>query len=422
MDPAARMVEPRAGIATVEDGAPRMSQATGPIPRYRAWAGPALFAAGFRPFFLLLGLWGAFAMPLWLGAFTGSLALPSAFDPPTWHGHEMLFGFVQAAIAGFLLTAVPNWTGRMPIQGWSLAGLALLFLAGRLAVTLSATIGPGAAALVDLAFPTVLAAALAREIVTGRNWRNLPMIGALGLFGLANGLTHLEALGWADTAALGLRLGIGVVLMLIGLIGGRVIPSFTRNWLAKRGAPALPAPAGRLDSWAMALTGLALLAWLAAPEATAVVAPLMALAALANLVRLARWRGLHTGAEPLVWILHLGFLWLPAGLGLMALSAVGLILPTAALHALTGGAMTTMIVAVSTRATLGHTGRALHADRRTTLIYLLVTLAALARVAAGVGAAAYLPLISLAGTAWTLAFTLYLGVYGPMLLRPRAGG
>jgi uncharacterized protein involved in response to NO len=398
-----------------------MTQAAGPIPRYRAWAGPALLAAGFRPFFLMLGLWAALAVPLWLGAFTGRLALPSAFDPLTWHGHEMLFGFAQAAIAGFLLTAVPNWTGRMPIQGWSLAGLALLFLGGRLAVTFSAATGPAVAALVDLAFPAVLMAALAREIVTGRNWRNLPMIGALGLIGIANALTHLEALGRADTAALGLRLGIGVVLMLIGLIGGRVIPSFTRNWLARRGAPALPAPAGRLDAWTMALTALALAAWVAAPGA-APVAPLMALAALANLVRLARWQGHRTGAEPLVWILHLGFLWLSAGLGLMALAALGLILPTAALHALTGGAMTTMIVAVSTRATLGHTGRALHAGRPTTLIYLLVTLAALARVGAGVAAAAYLPLITFAGAAWTLAFALYLGVYGPMLLRPRAGG
>lgn len=390
------------------------------IPRYRAWEGPALLGAGFRPFFLMAGLWAALAVPLWLMVLTGRLALPSAFDPVTWHAREMLFGFVQAAVAGFLLTAVPNWTGRMPIQGWSLGALALIFLAGRVAVFGSGLIGPGAAALIDLAFPVVLMAALAREIVTGRNWRNLPMIGALGLFAVSNALTHLEPLGLAQTAALGLRLGIAVVLVLIGLIGGRVIPSFTRNWLARRGSARLPAPIGRYDAATMAVTAAALLSWVAAPDWMGV-APLMGLAGVLNLGRLVRWRGILTGAEPLVWVLHLGFLWLPVGLLLMALAPVTGILPTAALHALTGGAMTSMIVAVSTRATLGHTGRALTAGPLTTLIYLLVTAAALARVSAGMVPGAYMTLLGLAGLAWTAAFLLYLAVYGPMLLRPRAG-
>ena len=397
-----------------------MSQPAGGIPRYRAWSGPAVLGAGFRPFFLMAGLWAALAVPLWLSAFVGHLTIPTAFDPVTWHAREMLFGFVQAAVAGFLLTAVPNWTGRMPIQGWSLGGLALLFLAGRFAVTLSAMTGPGAAAAVDLAFPLTLIAAIAREIVVGRNWRNLPMVAALGLLTVANALTHLEALGWAETAALGLRLAIAIVLMLIGLIGGRVIPSFTRNWLVKRGSASLPVPAGRFDAAAMAVTAAALLAWVASPGWVGV-APLMALAAAANLARLVRWRGHLTGAEPLVWILHLGFLWLPAGLALVALAAWTAILPSAALHALTGGAMATMIVAVSTRATLGHTGRGLTADRPTALIYLLVTVAAVARVVAGYTAAGYMTLLASAGLAWTAAFLLFLAVYGPMLLAPRAG-
>ncbi len=397
-----------------------MTQPAGGIPRFRAWAGPALLGAGFRPFFLMAGLWAALAVPLWLAAFTGHLALPTAFEPGIWHAREMLFGFVQAAIAGFLLTAVPNWTGRMPIQGWSLGGLALLFLAGRLAVIFSAAIGPAAAAAIDLAFPLTLIAALGREIVAGRNWRNLPMVAALGLFAAANALTHLEPLGAADTAAPGLRLGMGVVLVLIGLIGGRVIPSFTRNWLVKRGVRTLPAPAGRFDAVVMAVTAVALIAWIVSPG-WAGVAPLMALAAAANFVRLARWRGHLTWAEPLVWVLHLGFLWLPVGLALMALAGWTAMLPSASLHALTGGAMTTMIVAVSTRATLGHTGRALTADGRTTLIYLLVTVSALTRVAAGYTAAGYTTLLAVAGAAWTLAFLLFLAVYGPMLLAPRAG-
>lgn len=392
---------------------------TGGIPRYRPWSGPAVLSAGFRPFFLLVGLWAVVAVPLWLAIFGGLLALPTAFEPADWHGHEMLFGFAQAAIAGFLLTAVPNWTGRMPIQGWGLLGLALLFAAGRIAVACSAVLGPWAA-LVDLAFPLVLLAALGREIVTGRNWRNLPMLGALGLIATANALTHLEAAGRLETDDLGLRLGIAIVIMLIGLIGGRIIPSFTRNWLAKRGAGTLPAPFGRFDMAAMAATALALGIWAFAPEAMAV-APFAGLAAAANLVRLVRWQGHRTLAEPLVWVLHAGFFWIPLGLGLMALAPfLPAMLPSAPLHALTGGAIATMILAVTTRATLGHTGRALSADRVTTLIYGLVMLSATARVAAGIATEAYLPLVELAGLAWLGAFALFVVRYGPMLVLPRA--
>jgi uncharacterized protein involved in response to NO len=392
-----------------------MMHQQGGIPRYRPWSGPALLSAGFRPFFLFAGAWAVLALPLWLAAFAGHLVLPTAFDPVAWHAHEMLFGFVQSAIAGFLLTAVPNWTGRMPIQGVGLGALALLFVGGRVAVAFSAIIGPAAAALIDLAFPVALLAALGREIVTGRNWRNLPMLGALALLGIANALTHLEPMDVAHTGALGLRLGIAVVLLLIGLVGGRVIPSFTRNWLVKRRALRLPAPADRIDGGAMAVSAAALVAWIAAPDHVAV-APLMALAATANLVRLARWQGHRTGAEPLVWVLHLGFAWLPVGYALMALAPMLGVPQTTALHALTGGAMTTMIVAVSTRATKGHTGRALSAGPATVAIYGLVTLAAVARVAAGLSVDLMMPLLMLAGVAWTAAFALFLVIYGPMLL------
>ena len=396
-----------------------MTRQAGGIPRYGRWSGPAVLGAGFRPFFLLAGAWAAIAVPLWLAQLAGHVVLPTAFDPVTWHGHEMLFGFVQAAIAGFLLTAVPNWTGRLPIQSWGLAGLAFLFIGGRVAVACSAAIGPAAAA-IDLAFPLLLLAALAREVVAGRNWRNLPMLGVLGLIAVANGLTHLEALGWAGTGALGLRLGTAVVIVLIGLVGGRIIPSFTRNWLARRNAPKLPAPFGRFDVATMAATVVALGSWASMPASVAVPA-LMALAAAANLVRLARWQGHRTFAEPLVWVLHVGYLWVSIGLGLMAIGPfLGEIAPSTALHAFTGGAIATMILAVSTRATLGHTGRALRADRRTTLIYGLVIVAAVARIAAGLAAGAHLPLLALAGAAWFAAFALFLLVYGPMLLAPPA--
>jgi uncharacterized protein involved in response to NO len=294
-----------------------LSRAAG-IPRYRPWSGPAVLGEGFRPFFLLAGLWAAIAVPLWLAELHGHTMLPTAFDPVTWHGHEMLFGFAQAAIAGFLLTAVPNWTGRLPIQSWRLGVLALLFVAGRGAVACSAEIGPAAAA-IDLAFPLLLLAVLAREVVADHNWRSLPMLDALGLITVANGLTHLEALGWANTGPLGLRLGTAVVIVLIGLVGGRIIPSFTRNWLAKRHSARLPAPFERFDVATVAATIVALVWWAFMPDSAAV-APLMAIAGAANLVRVARWQGHRTFAEPLVWVLHVGFLWVPIGLGLMAIS------------------------------------------------------------------------------------------------------
>src|SRR5690606_18042880 len=210
----------------------------------RSHAGPAILRQGFRPFFLLAGLWAAAAVPLWLVVFHGGLAVPSAFGPAGWHGHEMIFGFAAAVLAGFLLTAIPNWTGRLPLQGRPLAGLVAVWLAGRLAVALSEALGPWATAAVDLAFLVLMLMMALREIVAGRNWRNLPLMGALLLLIAANVLTHLEVAGLAATMQAGERLGIAVFAMLIGLIGGRIIPSFTRHRPAKRGAPPLPAACG----------------------------------------------------------------------------------------------------------------------------------------------------------------------------------
>src|SRR4051812_42901878 len=166
-----------------------------PVPRYRSQSGPFLLSAGFRPFFLAAALWAALAVPLWLAAFTGEAALPTLLLPNVWHVHEMVFGFAAATVAGFLLTAIPNWTGRMPLQGGPLAGLVLLWAAGRIAVLASATIGAAAAAALDLPFPLVFLAVVAREILAGRNWRNLPMIAALSLLFVGNLLVHLESLG-----------------------------------------------------------------------------------------------------------------------------------------------------------------------------------------------------------------------------------
>jgi uncharacterized protein involved in response to NO len=392
-----------------------------PIPRYRPQAGPILFSAGFRPFFLLAALWAALAVPLWLAVFVGRGALPSVLPPSVWHVHEMIFGFAAATIAGFLLTAIPNWTGRMPLQGGPLAILVLLWAGGRVAVLASATIGATAAACLDLAFPLAFLAVVAREILAGRNWRNLPMVGALSLLLVGNLLVHLEAVGIAATAALGNRIGVATPLMLISFVGGRIIPSFTRNWLAKqRPESAAPAVFDALDRVVLVTTALALVVWVGAPDGVA--APWLELAAGAALaIRLARWQGAATLREPLVWILHLGYFWLALGFVLLAFSGFAPILPrTAALHALTAGAIGTMTLAVMTRATLGHTGSPLVAGRGTTVIYALVTLAAALRLLVPFAGGQTLPVLGLAGAAWSGAFLLFAVLYFPSLARPRA--
>jgi len=202
-------------------------------------------------------------MPVYLGWFT----LPTAFAPAQWHAHEMIFGIVIASLAGFLLTAIPNWTGRLPLRGGALIALASLWLAGRLATLLASEIGPVAASLIDLAFLPVLLAVIVREIVAGRNWRNLPITIAVGRLFAANLLMHLEVLEMFETDGHGLRLAIATMIMLIGLVGGRVIPSFTRNWLAKRDAAHLPAAFGRFDGIVLTLQLAALVGWIVAPEA-----------------------------------------------------------------------------------------------------------------------------------------------------------
>ncbi len=391
------------------------------IPRYRPQPGPVLFSAGFRLFFLLAALWACLALPVSLVLFSGRGQLPAAIAPAVWHVHEMTFGFGAAAVAGFLLTAIPNWTGRMPLQGTRLALLALFWIAGRATFLAAGKIDPSTGAILDLAFPFVFLAAIAREIFGGRNWRNLPMLGALSLLLAGNLLVHLEFLGVSQTAETGNRLGVATLLMLISLIGGRIIPSFTRNWLAKyRPGNSMPASFGAADRAALAITAFALMVWVFAPEAAA--APWLQLAAgIALGIRLARWRGAAALREPLLWVLHVGYAWLAFGFLLLAFNSFEPLLPPAtALHALTIGAIGTMTLAVMTRASLGHTGRALVAGPGTALIYLLVTLAAILRLLAPLAGVRYFAVLTCAGAAWSAAFGLFVLLYGPVLMSPRA--
>jgi uncharacterized protein involved in response to NO len=266
----------------------------------------------------------------------------------------------------------------------------------------------------------VFLAVVAREILAGKNWRNLPMLGALLLLLLGNLLVHLDALGLVDTAELGNRLGLVTLLMLISLVGGRIIPSFTRNWLAKsRPEVSLPVPVARFDLAALVVIGLALLIWTIAPDA--VVTPWAVLAAgIAVALRLSRWRGLHTVSEPLLLILHVGYGWLSLGLLLLGLNRFTDMLPaTAALHALTVGAVGTMTLAVMTRASLGHTGRPLSAGPATKAIYGLITSAAVLRILSPFAGDLIDLALWLAGAAWSCAFGLFAVFYRLVLVQAR---
>jgi uncharacterized protein involved in response to NO len=377
---------------------------------------------GYRPFFLFAGLYAATAIGLWLLVLQGRLVLPGALDPVLWHQHEMIFGFATAAIAGFLLTAVPNWTGRLPVAGWPLGLLAGLWLAGRCAVFSTHSAGPWPAAVIDGAFLPVFAAVVLREIIAGRNWRNAKVAIPVALLALCNLAVHAESVGLAeDSARPALRLAIFLVLTLISIVGGRVVPSFTRNWLVKRRVTALPRNIKALDGAAIALVPLLGLAYVIVPESP-VTAALALAAAVTHGARLALWQGHRTGADPLVWILHVGYAWLPVGFALLGVALLIDDMPqTAALHALTAGAVGTMTLAVMTRASLGHSGRALAADRATTLSYLLVIAAAAVRVAAPM---AGWPVFGYEASAvlWVAGFALFSVAYFPVLVLPRKAG
>ena len=391
------------------------------VPRLGGYKGPAILRYGFRPFFLAAAVWAIVTVTVWIGILHGAIHLPIASAPLDWHIHEMLFGYLVAAVAGFLLTAIPNWTGKLPLRGWPLAGLALLWLAGRIASSMSAILGPPLTALIDLSFLCILALVVLREIASGKNWRNLPMVAALLALLVANALTHLGPASELAREEIGQRLGIATIALLIGLIGGRIIPSFTSNWLKKRAAKPLPRPFDGVDRFALLVTLASLAAWTAAPQ-TLLTGLLMFVAAIANAYRLSRWRPSAVLTEPLLVVLHLGYLWLPIGFLLTGLAAFGAITSSAGVHALTVGAMGTMTLAVMTRATLGHTGRELMATPSTTAVFAMITVAAAARVLAALMPVYAAIFQSIASLLWIGAFATFLLVYGPMLVRPARPG
>jgi len=394
------------------------SRTSGGIPRLRPQS-IALLSYGFRLFFLAAGLWAVIAMVLWLGLLSGWWNFAAGYGVIAWHAHEFLFGYVGAVMTGFLLTAIPNWTGRLPLQGGPLLTLFTLWLAGRAAMVATDAIGIAPAAIIDCVYLVILTAVISREIVAGGNWRNLRVAVLVALIALANIVFQAEVL--IDGApAYGLRLAIAAIVLLITVIGGRITPSFTNNWLARQGTDRRPAPLSRFDIGSIALAAIALIAWIAAPDWFGTAA-LLLLMTLAQAIRLSRWAGERTWREPILLVLHVAYAFVPLGALLLALSILRPQIMTAsgALHGWTTGAMGMMTLAVMTRATLGHTGRDVVTTPSTIAIYVSVAIAALARLAAPVLPQFYYELLLIAGAAWLLAFVLFVLVYGPMLARPR---
>lgn len=380
----------------------------------------AFLSYGFRPFFLGAALFAGVAVPAWVLIVTGVSGSNFLYAPREWHVHEMLFGFLPAVITGFLLTAIPNWTGRAPLKGIPLLSLWLLWLAGRLFLAWP-WFGALAAAIVDGMFLVVLTAFVWREIAVGGTRSQAPIGVVISLYACANILFHVMALHGA-TADLPARMALGLIMLLLTMIGGRVTPNFTREFLAQeRIDPARVAPFSRVDGLSIVLVVAAAVAWIVQPESVVAGGALVA-AGLINLFRLTRWSGWLAWHEPLVWILSVGYGWLVLSLLALGGAILGMGLPTAnALHVLSSGAVGTMTLAVMTRASLGHTGRTRHAGPVTVLIYVLVNLGAILRVFAptpDAPTAVTNLILGLAAAGWSGAYVLFTLAYGPYLVRP----
>ena len=379
---------------------------------------PVLLSYAFRPFFLLNGVFAMLIVFLWVMTLHGA-GLPGA--TPYWHSHEMLIGFAMAAVAGFSLTAVANWTGRPAVKGTPLALLLICWLAGRLAMSPSPWLPAGLVFFLDMLFPLLLGFLLSREIIAGRSRRNYPLIAIIFTIAGLNALYQLGAGLWLPGVdRLAIYLLIHTILLLVVIIAGRIVPNFTANWLRQQGQDQLPVNNDIINKTALYLTIMTGVSASFLPVHP-VTGTLAFLAALVHGLRLIRWKGLATVSNPLLFVLHVAYLWLVVAYVLLAFTSFGWIFnPSAALHALTMGAISFMVLAVTTRVALGHTGRPLQAARLTVLAYWLLMLAILIRVLGPLSDQGYMMMINLSAIAWIGSFALFTWVYWPILSRPRA--
>lgn len=378
-----------------------------------------VFGYAFRPLFALLALQGLLIIPYWMLAWLGRLPLPSiTTNPMLWHGHEMLFGFTSAAIAGFLLTAVANWTKRPPVSGFPLLLLCGLWLLARITWCLPNPSVLTIAAALDIGFDILLLVLFTRELIAADNRRNFKIAAVLLVYTAVNAGMYFALFTGISDPAQWLRAAMYLVIFLINIIGGRVIPLFTDNWL-RQNLPACKQPSmfNTCDLVVVAITAVFMLAtFVALPIAGA----LGIASGLAQILRLLRWRGWNTTREPLLWSLHLGYAWLGVGLLLNGVALLGVIPLSAGIHALTVGTISGLVLAMSSRAALGHTGRPLMSHPLLTSAFVLINIAALTRVLAALfpGMTA---LLLISALAWLIAFGAYCIRYFPILLFPSEG-
>lgn len=386
-----------------------------PVPRGLKQDGLGLWSYGFRPFFLAGSVQAVVTMALWLLVLGHGLEIGGDFGAVWWHGHEMLFGFAPAVLAGFLLTAIPNWTGKLPVSGGPLIRLFSVWLVGRIAMAAADVTGVWLASALDLAFLPLLLAICVREIIAGRKWNDLKILAGITAIMVGNLGFHGTVLAGGDPQ-LWLSAAVAGYVALVLIIGGRIIPSQTRNWLSRREAGSMPVAYNRFDAGVIGISVLGLALWTLAPEAPAT-AVLALVAAGLNVARLARWRGLAVRAEWLLLVLHLAYGFVPLGFLAIAAATAGLLQPVSALHVLTVGVIAMMMLAMMARTTRGHTGHALMASRMTILSCLSLFAAALARPLADL--TGWPGLMEASGVLWILAFVLFILEHAVMLTLKR---
>lgn len=388
------------------------------IEKRRGYDGPAIFERGFRPFFFLAGLWALIPLALWVLVYLGMITPLTDINTQAWHAHEMIFGYAGAALAGFALTAIPNWTGRLPVRGVRLFSLVLVWLLARsLSVsTLFVDVTVIAHGFESLFF-VVFSVLIFREIMAGKNWRNLPVAIIFSLYGLAaifSTLTNMELI----VSDLNFdRIAIATLVLLISLIGGRIVPSFTQNWLKQQGASKMPVVFNRNDGVILLVSTATLISWLTLSYDHVIVTGATLLTALLHIWRLSRWCGPATFKEPLVIMLHVAYLWIPTGFAVAALASLDIVSESAVVHAWTTGAIASMTLAVMMRASLGHSGRALKADTWTTTAFVLITLAAITRLTAA--STTSTELIIASALLWIAGYLVYVISYTPILWKKK---